>query len=380
MACKELPEELVVMILVRLPVKSVVRFRCISKGYNALTRGASFVTEHLSHSIAKAKSKSNFLVFHQINKFFISQVSEDEQSSQPTLVDLKPPFIYLENENNIIVHAHSNGIIYLELMGVPRNPNPKILWNPATREVKFLPLPPPTKHVHCNYFHMAHGFGVDPRTNDYKVVNIVVGAEFLLKEDERLSGQVYNLRSDSWKVVNVSVLARYIAKSMFNSYLNGAYHWLAESGEVEFVLCFDMSDDVFWKMNLPQVTPEEKKKFYIRHSNVVVLNERVGYVREYMRSEIRFEIWMMNEYDVEESWVRMFHLLRGPCPENIVEFWKDDGDVEVLGGEEYQPLVLYKIGEQRIMKEFSIRLGIEHRAFRYVESVVRLSDLVNEEA
>ncbi|XP_057432006.1 uncharacterized protein LOC130724734 [Lotus japonicus] len=162
---------------------------------------------------------------------------------------------------------------------------------------------------------------------------------------------------------------------MFNAYLNGVYHWLAESGDVEFVLCFDMSDDVFWKLNLPQgIFEEEKNKFYIRHSNIFVLNDRVGYVREYMHSKFHFDIWMMNEYGVEGSWMGMFKIVRGPCPEILLEFWnKDDDDVFVLGGEEYQPLVSYKIGEQQVVNEFSLNLGIEQRVFRYVESVVPLS-------
>ncbi|XP_057432772.1 F-box/kelch-repeat protein At3g06240-like [Lotus japonicus] len=369
-------------ILVRLPVKSVLRCRTLSKSYNALTRETSFIIELLSHSSKKAKSKPNFLIFHQTNKFFTSLVSEDEQS-QPHAIDLKPLFIFIHRVNNIITHVHSNGIIYLELLGgVSHNPNPKILWNPATREVKFLPFPPPMRHAHNTFFHVAHGFGFDPKTNDYKVVNIVVGAYFFLKEYEKLSVQVYSLRSDSWKEVNVGVLARYIAKSMFNAYLNGAYHWLAESDNVEFVLCFGMSDDVFWKMNIPQViSQEDNNKFYIRHSNIVVLNDRVGYVREHIRSEFHFEIWMMNEYGVEGSWVRMFNLARGPCPEILLEFWnKDDEDIFVLGGDEYQPLVLHKIGKQEAMKEFPLRLGIENRAFKYVESLVPLSGLVHEEA
>ncbi|XP_057444323.1 putative F-box protein At3g16210 [Lotus japonicus] len=304
------------------------------------------------------------------------------ENSKPTLVDLKPPFIFKNNVSNIAPHAHSNDIIYLELLNAPYNPNQMILWNPATREVKFLPSPPPMKPALCNFFHVAHEFGFDPKTNDYKVVSIVVGVEFFLEEYEKLNGQVYSLRSHSWKVVNVGVSARYIAKSMFNAYLHGAYHWLAESGGVEFVLCFNMSDDVFWKMNLPKViSQEENNKFYIRHSNIVVLNESVCYLREYMRSEFHFEILMMNEYGVEETWVKMFNLVRGPCPEILLELWKEDNDdVFVLEGEEFQPLVLYMIGEQKVVKEFPLRLGIEQRAFRNVESVVPLCGLVHEEA
>ncbi|XP_057432758.1 uncharacterized protein LOC130725558 [Lotus japonicus] len=172
----------------------------------------------------------------------------------------------------------------------------------------------------------------------------------LAAKDAEITSHLARIKELEGELAVEKAKATEIAKSMFNAYLNGAYHCLAESDNVEFVLCFHMSDDVFWKMNLPQViSQEENNKFYIRHSNIVVLNDRVGYVREYMRSEFRFEIWMMNEYGVEGSWVRMFNLARGPCPEILLEFWnKDDEDIFVLGGDEYQPLVLHKIGKQEV--------------------------------
>ncbi|XP_057432774.1 uncharacterized protein LOC130725574 [Lotus japonicus] len=165
---------------------------------------------------------------------------------------------------------------------------------------------------------------------------------------------------------------------MFNAYLNGVYHWLPISSlrdYVEFVLCFDMSDDVFWKMNLPQFpSQEENNELCVSNHNVVVLNDRIGYVREYtMPFEIQFEIWVMNDYG-QGSWVRMFNIARGTGLGKILEIWKDDNDdVVVLGGEEHHPLVLYKIGQQQVVKKFNVRLGAEHCVVRYVESFLPLS-------
>ncbi|XP_057432757.1 putative F-box protein At3g16210 [Lotus japonicus] len=384
MSKEHIPEELVMKIFVRLPVKSILRFRTLNKSYNALTRETSFITKHLYHSIEKAEKNPNFLIFHQTNKLVNSTVFEDEQS-QPHSIYLNPPFISV-HVNNIGACSHFNGIIYLELFGVPLRPNPKILWNPGTREVRFLPFLPQMKPTLFTLFHGVHGFGVNPITNDFKVVNIIVDAEIWDGSDRKLIGQVYNLHSDSWKVVNAGVLAYFIYKSMFNAYLNGVYHWLAISSlrdHVEFVLCFDMSDDVFWKMNLPQFpSQEENNELCVSNHNVVVLNDHIGYVREYtMPFEIQFEMWVMNDYGVEGSWVRMFNIARGTGLGKILEIWKDDNDdVVVLGGEEHHPLVLYKIGQQQVVKEFNVCFRAEHHVVRYVESFLPLSGLVDEEA
>jgi hypothetical protein len=45
-----------------------------------------------------------------------------------------------------------------------------VLWNPATRELKMLPLFPQQPNL---YFVSHLGFGFDPKTNDYKVVRIM---------------------------------------------------------------------------------------------------------------------------------------------------------------------------------------------------------------
>ncbi|XP_028752217.1 F-box protein At3g07870-like [Neltuma alba] len=48
-----LPFEIIVNILKRLPVKSIVRFRCVCKDWKNLFKSPSFIAEHLRHSDRK---------------------------------------------------------------------------------------------------------------------------------------------------------------------------------------------------------------------------------------------------------------------------------------------------------------------------------------
>ncbi|XP_042515312.1 F-box protein CPR1-like [Macadamia integrifolia] len=52
MSSKNLPEDLIIDILSRLPVKSLLRFRCVSKPWCTLITDPSFIKMHLNRSLA----------------------------------------------------------------------------------------------------------------------------------------------------------------------------------------------------------------------------------------------------------------------------------------------------------------------------------------
>ncbi|KAL5787349.1 hypothetical protein ACOSP7_004298 [Xanthoceras sorbifolium] len=45
----KLPEDMIIEILSILPVKSLIRFRCVSKSWYALVRSSSFISKHLKN-------------------------------------------------------------------------------------------------------------------------------------------------------------------------------------------------------------------------------------------------------------------------------------------------------------------------------------------
>ncbi|KAJ1439877.1 F-box-like domain superfamily [Sesbania bispinosa] len=376
MASKQLDEDLIEESLVRLPVKSLVRFRSLNKACNTLITKNSFITEHFSRSTLIAKNKPSFLIFHvRDSQIFITLVSDNEQS-QP-LIDLTPSFLIQEGIDNIVAHGPCNGLFCLEVTAVYKC-DQLMLWNPATREIKLLPLALPMECSHWTYLYMVYGFGFDSKTNDYKVVNIVTGVKNDITESQNPLAQVYSLRTNSWKMIDIIVPANNIINSTYTSHLNGKYHWLIKSHNDESILCFDMSDEVFWKMNLPPISPIDANE-PPNNTNIAVFDDHLAYVKEYFSSSLGtcFEIWIMNEYNVEESWTKRFTIGPYLSQWKFWGFWKDD---EVLmEGPHDIPLVLINIGQQRLVREFPDNLGMGFHAFRYVESIVPLSNLINEE-
>ncbi|MCI04059.1 F-box protein, partial [Trifolium medium] len=94
-----------------------------------------------------------------------------------------------------------------------------VLWNPTTRDFKVIPSSPlvyvpPHRHPR----HVLHGFGYDHVTGDYKVIRFVDSFlrvdenEGIINEDRssyETFWEIYSLRSDSWRKLEVNIPNRY---------------------------------------------------------------------------------------------------------------------------------------------------------------------------
>ncbi|KAH0643279.1 hypothetical protein KY289_034253 [Solanum tuberosum] len=152
-----LPPELITEILLRVPVKSLLKFRSVSKFWLALISSREFIKNHLSLSasnhhvlisIQNRDCKWNFkeCLFRSL---FYDSVTE--------AFDLKYPIE--DNSKLIDILGSCNGLILL--MGYI---GCLLLWNPTTRMHKKLPNPRPRwKNYYDDY-----GFGYDELRDDYK--------------------------------------------------------------------------------------------------------------------------------------------------------------------------------------------------------------------
>ncbi|XVF23693.1 hypothetical protein REPUB_Repub13aG0061500 [Reevesia pubescens] len=125
------PDDMVTKILLKLPIKSIIRFKCVAKTWFHLFRNPSFVSRHLSiskknnnHLIAyyPHENNENFAMHMFVDQNFVSHLDLRQQ-----LPSHFPDIYYFPIcvDNGLVCSCDdfSSGIT---------------LWNPATREFRIL--------------------------------------------------------------------------------------------------------------------------------------------------------------------------------------------------------------------------------------------------
>ncbi|KAI9122710.1 hypothetical protein K1719_006550 [Acacia pycnantha] len=337
----DLPEDLMMEIMVRLPVKSLLRFKYVSKSWYAIITNPYFIAKQVewSNSIITENrhSKIIFQIFPSEKPAYISIISYGEKR------DLELPFLD-NNPNFLFVRGQCNGILCLS------GPSHLILWNPATKEVKAIP------ERKFSYLSVI-GFGFDPITKDYKIVRLLC--------DEKDSIEVYILSSDRWRTIYLdNVPYRLWQNGSWNSYLNGFYHWLGPSeGDDTYILSFDFSKEVLGVIKLPLEVSRSPESVGVLGGSLACAGfSRYG----------NFEIWVMNEYGVENSWTKKFQIESNLYVVRMLGLLREN---EILVEENYKRLISYNLQNQRRKRFRKRSLPLQEVAsmFQYIESLVPLT-------
>ncbi|XP_065632120.1 putative F-box protein At3g10240 [Quercus suber] len=241
-----LPEEVVLEILQRLPVKSLIRFRCVSKSWNSLITTPAFINSHLTRSHSLSSDSNKLIVRHCLDKPYVEhyKLIDDSNDSFDQIQNIELPISSRRIQHFRLIGS-ANGLFSLY------EKERFILWNPSIR--KFITLPKPCITVKA-HGHLAcrSAFGFDPRTNDFKVVRIA----FPSVEAKPPLIEAYSLNEDSWKLTTASFPPgidfsdwHRPAASLF-----GAVHFAVydkDNRSRPLVLSFDLGDEVFRLMSLP---------------------------------------------------------------------------------------------------------------------------------
>ncbi|XP_058215714.1 putative F-box protein At3g16210 [Rhododendron vialii] len=316
----DLPEEVVIEILSRLPVKSLIRFRCICKFWCSLTKDLSFIAKHLKHQEADNKKNGRLLVhsYDEASNKYIFSLFHDETLALPCY---RYPDLELNNDATVL--GPCNGIFCLF-----NGRDAVSLWNPATRQFRTLPqLPlPELPSIAELYSYSIFGFGVDPKTNDYKVIWIRVFLDEeewfdMVMHDHHIQVGVFSLSSDSWRELDSNLVpVRDVYYSKFYSYANGFYYWFAADEDDRFILSFDMVNEVFLAIpepdGIPEMVEDVSWKRLAFYENSIA---RILYDRE--EEERFYSIWVLKG----EWWTKEVTI--GPLlgVENPLGVWKDGG-------------------------------------------------------
>ncbi|GMQ11310.1 hypothetical protein CsSME_00053983 [Camellia sinensis var. sinensis] len=301
------PDEIMVEILQRLPAKSLIKFRSVSKSWCSLITNPNFINTHLTHSLTSNTYKNSYdnlplMIVRQCvstthtrtehYKLFI-----DSEDSFDEYKELEFP-IKSRRLHFFFAIGSVKGLFCLH------EQDRYFLWNPSIRKSMAMPKPTVKTSMH------SHGFGFDPRTNDYKLVRIVDFYPTKLPNQKPTTLiEVYSLNAGSWKTSSTGrnsypdgIIIDYSGR--FAAYLEGAVHFAAKMKKSNdpLILSFDLCDEVFQTMMLPDGVVGPRTE--VRASVFGGLLSLLCY--EDSAAYKSCSIWIMKKYGVVDSLYKQF--------------------------------------------------------------------------
>ncbi|XP_073120259.1 F-box/kelch-repeat protein At3g06240-like [Henckelia pumila] len=317
MAEPRLPMDMLIEVLILLPVKSILKFKCVSKTWRDLISSPVFIDRHL-----KCDRKQSILLVKRClppqNGEDVDQIFSFHDPDFPELLvspNLSFPYIPSCDPSNLQIQGPCNGLVCIFLG------NNVFMCNPALREFKQLP---PLKFPRGYEGQLlGYGFGFVPIVGAYKVIQIreyeppdlidLFYDDSLANEPVGIQVDLYDSASNSWKKIDAKELP-YITTyaPSVGVFTNGAIHWNAISapGNRPCILCFDTGSETFPQMDVHENFPTtDEKRILLMGLDGSLAMVFWDYTDE---AACDVEIWAMKEYGVKESWTKQFCIYPGP--------------------------------------------------------------------
>ncbi|VYS58559.1 unnamed protein product [Arabidopsis thaliana] len=316
MMMPELPEDLLVEILCRVPATSLKRLRSTCKRWNHLYNDKRFKSKHCH----KAPRQSLILMW---KNFGFSSISINLQRVSP---------IEVTGELNLIDH-HSS------LVNVEKINTRLVVWNPCTGKTKWI------QHRRmgyiCNY---ALGSYQDKKSgnNSYKILShgIYGGQEF----------EIYEINSNSWRILDVTV-----DSSLY----------------IENVSLKGMAER-FERLCLPYQIP------YFRNTSLSVVKEEKLSVLLQPSLTSKTQIWVTNKIGEAKvlSWIKFLTVDLKPEIKYGIKFLVDEENKVLVYEQNFvingKNNMIYVVGEDSEVREVVFRVGLKPLLFYYVPSLTQI--------
>ncbi|KAF7849578.1 hypothetical protein BT93_L0612 [Corymbia citriodora subsp. variegata] len=268
------PDDILREIFFRLSIRPLGRFRCICKSWKSLLTKPPFIKAYIERSIKLDKFD---LLKYDLDNFSRVRIC---YSPENQLSDLDISFIE-DGEKFKLIDSY-NGIIFL--------------WNPSTSEN--IALSQPSFHV----FNFV-GFGFDPTSghpDDFKVVNV----NFYFEQCHNYTSlvDVYSFRRNCWKQLSnifpPSLTQRIGNQVIFENFICWCSCFRRNHGTVTSLILFDVVNDVFREIALPDMMPPEEKHIGLL-DGCLSLTTHNSLTRQ-------CEEWILKEFSIRESWTKLF--------------------------------------------------------------------------
>ncbi|KAM7253034.1 hypothetical protein ACFE04_008782 [Oxalis oulophora] len=287
-------------VMKKLPVKSLMRFKCLSKAYNEMIMSSFFVNEHQPSDPVKSGLLISFPGKHlQGQQFFMANLDDGSSSHLMTMMPSHARY----------VSPSINGLVYMDCGCYA------IVCNPSIN--KSIVVPP----IPCTSLSL-NALGYVPHTNTYKVLNARAYPSSRYRVC-RLGETDLN-----WRFIDGGPICHAHPGSIcVGGYI---YFWANPENDEEheklILVRFDVENECLKEIKLPSEN--------IYQANLINFKGRLGIVNQKFNYKKKIRFWIL-EYkdpvsnDNEDSTID-YEWLKCTAPFGLPANWK-----ELKGGERY---------------------------------------------
>ncbi|PIA42042.1 hypothetical protein AQUCO_02100112v1 [Aquilegia coerulea] len=275
-----IPHDILFNIFSRIPIKSLVQLRCVSKSWLHFITDSFVFNRHLSYSKNLKIILKDFQHFYSLDCESFDKVIEVDTGMSKSDND----------KHNVVVWGSGVGGIIVSFLGRFRK---KIfLWNPCNGE-----------HIEIHNLNMrsiSYMFSAyfDPADKNYWLLAVYHDNNVV---DLSSSVFVYSVASNTWREIKS---IPYSLPKRHGVLVNGSLHWVAAhrsriSTMYDLVIAFQIGCEEFREVPLPNC---QNPNCFI---DVTELGGELCLVCNY---GICVEAWLMKDYGVKESWTKLFNI------------------------------------------------------------------------
>ncbi|AES98556.1 putative F-box domain-containing protein [Medicago truncatula] len=305
MSCIYLPDELVAEILSFLPVKSLMRLRCMCKSWKTLIYDSAFVKLHFQRPsrkkhIAVIKYEAGYIA--ETKNFPLNHSLEN-----PSVSIASNSYYRLEYKDCIRVVGSCNGLLCLLGYSYSSNHNQDEtifwfrIWNPATRIIS---EKLGTCHQPCNLFKLSFSFGYDNSTRTYNAV-VLCTSEV----------KVFHFGDNIWRKIanftpyNLVDTLGHDGVNQQGVYLSGTVNWISIYPEDvtldKFaIISLDLGTETYKKLLPPPGAVNLVPPY--TEPTIATFMDRLCF--SHHRKKTHFVIWQMIEFGFEQSWTQFLKI------------------------------------------------------------------------
>ena len=362
----DLPQELILQILLRLPVKSLMIFKCVCKLWFSVISDPHFANSHFQLNLATHTRR--FLCISalspEIQSIDFDAFLNDTPASPNFNCSLPDSYFPFE------IKGSCRGFIFLY-----RSPNIYI-WNPSTGSKRQIPMSAFNTKPYINLY----GFGYDPSRDDYVVVALSNKCNPFLVGVPQSHLEFFSFRDNSWKEIEGASLPYIHNNKGEGVVFKGVIHWLASRSYIslDVIVGFDLMERKLFNIPLPNDVDHRA----LVHSGLWVFGEFLSiWVKDAFNDTT--EIWVMKEYKVHSSWTKTLVL-----PQHVIPYHDFDLLYYSRTVDKFHPIyytengdIIGKYGGTRLVKYNDKGQFLGHHSFCnspsevvvYTESLLSLS-------